>query len=403
MNPIINSRTDVDAYKFSMGQVVFHNYTDVSVRYKFTCRTPNVDLTPFINEIREQIDHLKNLTFDPLELQIMQVKMPWIQQDFIQYLSNSKLNPKEYVKVYQNNNVPGGISIDIEGPWLDTIWFEIPILAIISELYMRSKIKNQDAIIEYAIDKMINKMDNAQDKYHWKMPGFVDFGTRRRAFKMLQEKILETLGTFPCYLGTSNVSMGIKYNQKIFGTIAHEMIMAHAAFTCFDLSQKMALDVWQKEYRDQLGIVLTDTYTTDFFLKDFDKLFASTFSGVRQDSGDPFVIGEKIIEHYQKLGIDPYTKSIVFSDGLDFNKMVELHKYFQGRIKAGFGIGTSLTNDIGIQPLNIVIKLSHAKRGNEIWHPLIKISDSPGKTMCEDKDYERFILKVVNQRVSGEA
>lgn len=402
---IITSRCDQDSYKFSMGQAVFHNYTDVWVRYEFTCRSADVWLQEYIPFIKAEIENLGSLRFHKKEINGMRDNLPFLREDFLQYLSNSMLNP-EFVEIY-DTGVQGGVTIVIEGPWLDTIWFEVPILAIVSEVYMFDQLYKKGLTEEDALRisrrNLVDQIEQAMNKYGLdEFPRFADFGTRRRATVGVHRQTVRDMTTVvaqPC-LGTSNVMLGLECQTKIIGTMAHEWIMAHAAFTRFDLSQKMALNIWQKEYRDQLGVALTDTYTTDFFLQDFDGLLARSFSGVRQDSGDPVEIGYKFIRHYESLGIDPMTKQIIFSDSLNFDKIAMLAKEFEGKIKAGFGIGTNLTNNVGIKPLNIVIKLSHAKYGSNIWYPMIKLSDVDGKTMCPDKEYAEFVRKIVRERVA---
>ncbi|MFW5890824.1 MAG: nicotinate phosphoribosyltransferase [bacterium] len=402
---IITSLLDQDLYKFSMAQAIYHNYTDVNARYSFTCRSPNVNLTSFIGDIREQVNSFCNLQFTDRDINKIKSKesLDFLKDDFLQHLRNTRLN-SNYVTIRRTDE-QGYISIVIEGPWINTIWFEVPILAIISELYMQQMIKakefNQHILIDSHIRRIMEQINNAREKYNLEeFPKFADFGTRRRASKTFQTSILDFLNKYKNYgcIGTSNVKMGLEKDMKIIGTMAHEWIMAHSAFTRFDLSQKMALDMWQKEYREKLGIALSDTYTTDFFLKDFDGLFSKSFSGIRQDSGDPIEIGYKMIRHYDKLGINPTTKQIIFSDGLNFDKIAQLSKEFKGKIQTGFGIGTNLTNNIGIDPLSMVIKLSHIQYGNSTWYPTIKISDSPGKIMCKDKEYEKFVQKIIKDR-----
>jgi len=409
MEQIVTNRTDDDLYKFSMAQAVFHNYTDAWARYEFTCRAKDLDLSAHLLEIKEQIYAMNGMGFDGVTLLKMGKKLPFLKSDFLHYLNNSKLNTG-FVDIY-NSNSNGGIDIVIEGPWLDTIWFEVHILSIISEIYVRDQLVklgiSMDQAIENAKKRYEEKIRNAMKKYDLlTYPNFADFGTRRRASLALQREMLSFLKnhSFKLCVGTSNVMLGLENDMKIIGTMAHEWIMAHAGFTRFDLSQKMALNVWQKEYRDQLGIALTDTYTTDFFLKDFDGLLAKSYSGVRQDSGNPIEVGYKFIRHYENLGIDPMTKQIVFSDSLNFDKIVMLQKQFKDKIQTGFGIGTNLMNDIGfnVKPLNAVIKMTAIKYGNDIWYPTIKLSDSLGKSMCKDKEYSEFIQKVVRTKVEKE-
>jgi len=389
-----------------MAQGVFHNYTDVVVRYELTCRGEGVDLAKYAPFIEAEIKKMSELRFLDGEIEGMGSNLPFLKNDFLQYLRGSILNP-DYVTITEDESVRGGLSIVIEGPWLETIWFEVPILAIISEVYILDQLyqsgRTESEALEEARETLAEKIYKACKIYGFdEFPNFADFGTRRRASVSIHRELVGFLNTeYNCCIGTSNVMLGLENNMKIVGTMAHEWLMAHAAFTRFDLSQRMALDVWQKEYRDQLGVALSDTYTTDFFLKDFDDLLAKSFSGVRQDSGDPVEVGYKFIRHYESFGIDPMTKQIIFSDSLNFDKIAMLAKEFEGKIQAGFGIGTCLTNDIGIKPLNIVIKMSYAQRGNNVWYPMIKLSDVPGKTMCKDKEYAEFVRKIIKERIAS--
>jgi nicotinate phosphoribosyltransferase len=316
--------------------------------------------------------------------------------DFIDYLSFFKLNYR-HVNVFLDDN--GRMNIEIEGPWVLTILFEVPILAIVSELYHKQMHSDQLGqrivdglkLLNSKIDmvSMIGNIDEIGE------PRFADFGTRRRFSRPVQDLIVKNLDN-RCdnFVGTSNVYLAKKYGVKPIGTMAHEWIQAHQQLGVRVVdSQKEALQTWANEYRGDLGIALSDTIGFDAFLKDFDKYFAKLFDGCRHDSGDPIEWCKKLIDHYKKLGIDPKIKTAVFSDGLTFEKMLEIWNAFKDKINVSFGIGTNLTNDMGVRPLQIVIKMVECN-----GQPVCKISDSAGKLMCEDDDYLNYVKKVFKIR-----
>ncbi len=385
MTHIINSLIDTDFYKFTMMQVVLHQFPGAMAEYGFKCRTPDIDLTPYIDEIQAEVAALCKLRFQPDELKYL-AEVPFFKQDFIDFLRIFELN-LDFVHVTAQQ---GQFDISIKGPWLHTILFEVPVLAIVSEVYYRNqypkpnyqegytRLKNKIALINSQIDKKEFK--------------FSDFGTRRRFSRDWHEQIIKTFVTElqDNLIGTSNVYFAKLFNLKPIGTMAHEYLQA-----CQSLgprliySQQFALERWAREYRGELGIALSDVYGIDAFLRDFDLYFCKLFDGARHDSGDPFEWGEKLINHYQKIGIDPKTKRLVFSDQLSIQSAIDLFHHFKDRIKVTFGIGTSLTNDLGYTPIQIVIKMIECN-----GQPVAKVSDSPGKTMCKDASYLAYLKQV---------
>ena len=220
-----------------------------------------------------------------------------------------------------------------------------------------------------------------------------DFGTRRRFYSMWQREVIEILMK-ECpdnFVGTSNVKFAREFGTTAIGTMAHEWLQGFQALAPLHTFQKSALDVWAREYRGDLGIALTDIIGIDSFLKDFDKYFCKLYDGVRHDSGDPFVWCEKVIEHYEKMGIDPKTKLAIFSDGLTLELARKLYDKFHDRINVSFGIGTHLTNNLGTESMNIVIKMTKCN-----GQPVAKLSDSPGKGMCENETYLAWLKEVFN-------
>jgi len=385
---IIQSMLDTDFYKLTMMQAVLHNYPNTDVEWSFKCRNKE-DLTPYLPEIRRQIDSLADIALTEDQARYLE-KIPYIKPDFVRFLTLFRFNPR-YVNIKIEK---GELEIKIRGPWLQVILFEIPILAIVSEI--RNRFVYGDVQLEQATEQLYKKLDFL-DSYatpeELKSFHLADFGTRRRFSYKVQENIVEILkkdfkGVF---VGTSNVHLASEKNIAPIGTMAHEWLMPHQQIGCRLIdSQKAALETWVQEYRGELGIALTDVITTDAFLKDFDLYFAKLFDGLRHDSGDPIVFAEKCIKHYESLKIDPKTKTLVFSDGLNFKKAIDIQRAIGGRIKTSFGIGTSLTCDIpGVEPMNIVIKMTSCN-----GQPVAKISDSQGKTMCEDEEFVSYLKHV---------
>lgn len=389
---IIKSLLDTDAYKFSMGQAVFHTQPESFVKYKFTCRNKGVKLGFLVNKVNTELDSLCKLRFNSSELKALKDKMPYLKDDFMEFLRLLRLN-RLYIKA---QNVNDDLKIYIQGPWAYTIWFEVPVLAIVNELYFQSLNSNKIVIEAEGMKRLHNKLT---DVLYVDGFAFADFGTRRRySFDWQNKVIAETLHFFKSngrsnefFTGTSNVYFAIKYNIKAIGTMAHEWFQGHQQANGVSLFefQKVALERWSQEYRGLLGIALSDIIGFDAFLKDFDLHFSKLFDGCRHDSGDPFDWGEKLIDHYIRLDIDPKTKSAVFSDGLTFPKAIKLFSVFYERIKVSFGIGTSFTNDLGPKPLQIVIKMVEQNR-----RPTAKISDSSGKGMCEQPWFVDLLKKM---------
>lgn len=384
MKPIIQSLMDTDLYKFTMMQCVLHQFPSAGVSYQFKCRTDGVNLAQYKNEIQEEINHLCQLRFTEEELEYMRT-LDYISCDFVQFLRLFQLNADFVTLSAQDNE----LHIEIEGPWLHTIMFEVPLLAIISEVYLRST--HPDMSWSDGQQRLADKIQTIQTSGK---TGFIfsDFGTRRRFSRVWQEQVVRTLQKeVPDFFGgTSNVDLARRLGLVPIGTMAHEFFQACQALgpRLVD-SQKFALDTWTNEFRGRLGIALTDVVGMDAFLRDFDLYFAKLFDGLRHDSGDPVVWCNKAIEHYRKMKIDPKSKSMVFSDALNIDRAMHLYDLFQEETNPVFGIGTNITNDMGVEPLNIVIKMT---RCND--QPVAKISDSPGKAVCEDPSYLSYMSKV---------
>lgn len=388
---IIKSLLDNDLYKFTMMQVVLHHFSEIDVEYKFKCRTKGVDLRKIRPTLEAEISSLCDLKFTPDELAYLK-SLVFIKKDFIDFLQLFQLNP-DHIEVYEEDNE---LQVRIAGPWFLTILFEVPILAIINELYFQSLSQIYD--FEIAWKRCLEKIEmsfNMGTNYK-----FADFGTRRRFSLDWHRKIIHHLAKSKIadrnFVGTSNVLLAKECNIRPIGTMAHEFIQAGQAVGVRLVdSQKYMLQKWVDEFRGDLGIALSDTVGLDAFLYDFDKYFSKLYDGIRQDSGDPYEACEKIIAHYEKMKIDPKTKVVIFSDGLDFTQARDLLHKFQDRIGVSFGIGTNLTNDFpGIQPIQIVIKMIRCNN-----QPVAKISDTPEKGMCEDEQYLQYLKKVFSEKI----
>lgn len=385
---IIKSLLDTDLYKFTMQQTVLHQFPHANdVEFHFRCRTPNINLAQYIEEINAEVDHLCTLTFTEDELKYLG-SLRFIKPDYVDFLTLFRLQRK-YINVIDLGD--GQIDIVIKGPWLHTIPFEIYMLSIVNEVYFRHVSANDDKalIFEKGHGLLNEKIEQIKVDPSFK---FSDFGTRRRFSRDWQEEVIKTLKSEvpENFTGTSNVYFAMKYNLVPIGTMAHEYLQACQALgPRLRDSQKYALEVWVQEYRGDLGIALTDVIGLDAFLSDFDLYFCKLFDGVRHDSGNPYEWGEKILTHYQKMKIDAKTKQFVFSDGLDVPKAMDLHNHFKGRVKCFFGIGTNLTNDVGYKALNIVLKMTNCNNS-----PVAKLSDTPGKSMCNDEGYMTYLSSV---------
>ncbi|MBF0658868.1 nicotinate phosphoribosyltransferase [Psychrobacter sp. NG25] len=395
--PIITSLLDNDLYKFTMLQAMLHQFPQTHGVYRFRCRNNEDTVYPLADikeQLERQLDSLCELRFLEDELDYLR-SLRFMRSDFVDYLELFKLK-RRFITVSTDDE--GRLFVDIEGPMIQAMFFEVFVLAIVNELYFDA-LSNASVIEEgqRRLDEKVELLHQyavEQTKENGDTPPFIvaDFGTRRRFSKAWQAHVVQTLYQAEPKIvsGTSNVYLAKKLGMTPIGTMAHEFMQA---FQALDVrlrdSQKAALEAWVHEYRGDLGIALTDVVGMDAFLRDFDLYFAKLFDGLRHDSGDPYVWGDKAIAHYEKLKIDPKTKILTFSDGLDLDKAWELHQYFKDRIRTSFGIGTNLTNDMSLTPINIVLKLVECN-----GQPVAKLSDSPGKTMINNDTYLAYLRQV---------
>ena len=384
---VIKSLLDTDLYKFTMMQVVLHHFPAAQVEYRYKCRTQGVNLLPYLDEIRQEIHALCQLRFEPAELDYLK-SLRFIKSDFIDFLGLFHL-PEKCIEVSEGE-LPGEIAISVKGSWLHTILFEIPVLAIVNEVYFRNVCKNPDwAEGRKRLQTKMKLVLDATDLAEFRV---AEYGTRRRFSHVWHEEVVTTMKAQmgEHFAGTSNVWFAMKHGVLPLGTMAHEYLQACQALgPRLRDSQVFALETWAKEYRGDLGIALSDVYGLEAFLRDFDMYFCKLFDGARHDSGDPFDWGERMIAHYAANRVDARTKTLVFSDALTFPRAIELTRRFAGRCRTAFGIGTNLTNDLGHEPLQIVMKMIRCN-----GQPVAKVSDAPEKTMCDDKAYLAYLRQV---------
>ena len=397
MERIITSLLETDAYKFSMGQAIYHQFSDYKTTWSFKCRNEDVHFTKeMVDEIKRQLLLYTELRFKEDELEYLH-NITWIKGSYVDFL---RLWKPRYEDFTISDDAECGLSIETKGTWLNTSMYEIPTLAIVNEVYFR---------MAYDYDKLMESFKNRLDAKiarlesgEYDLAAFSEFGMRRRLSGEAQDLAVKRLAEAnlgrSVFVGTSNVYLAKKYNIKAVGTMAHEWIMCvgqgnHKHNPAY--SNWYALDAWVKEYGVLNGTALTDAITTDCFLKDFQLTYATLFSGVRHDSGSPFDWGDKMIAHYVSLGIDPKSKTLLFSDSLDFAKATEIKKYFEGRAKIAFGIGTYIANDTDAPALNIVMKTT-ACNGMDV----AKLSDVEGKGMCKNPDYIHYLERCINWRMT---
>ena len=376
---VIQSLLDLDQYKLSMCQAALHQFPSTEVELEFKCRDEQMALPLYHikDSVEREFREISGMRFTDEELKYLGT-FPFFKRDFIEFLRIYTPNV-DLVEFTGNYGEPLGITI--KGPWIHVILFETYLLSIVNQLYYEHWERTSEPSFswEYVGEKNLQQkikiLKTAPDGF-----SFSDFGTRRRFNFTWQEHVVTEFAKTGRLVGTSNVLLAMKHGLKAIGTQAHEWYQAGQALTRLEDSLTFMLDAWVREYRGQLGTALSDIVGVDAFLRNFDLFFCKVYDGVRHDSGDPFEFGEKIIAHYKKMGIDPKTKLIVFSDGLDIEKSIKLYNYFVDRIKVAFGIGTNLTNDVGFKALQIVIKMVRCN-----GQPVAKLSDSPGKCMCKEE------------------
>jgi nicotinate phosphoribosyltransferase len=391
MHPVITSLLDTDLYKFTMWQAMLHRHPQTQAEYTFVCRnTPAYPLAELAGEVNRELDSLCALSFRPSELAHLS-SLRFIRSDFVDFLRIFHFQ-RDFIEA--RGNAEGGLEIVASGPQVHVMAFEIFVLAIVNELYFR-RFDAREAWAEgrRRLAAKVTLLREFEREPKRATPfEFFDFGVRRRFSAEWHREVLVTLKReVPQFFkGASDVLFARDLGLVPIGTMAHEYLQTFQTLGVrLRDFQRAALEAWVQEYRGDLGTALTDVVGMDAFLNDFDLYFAKLFDGLRHDSGDPFVWGEKALKHYDKLRIDAKTKRLVFSDGLDLEKSFALYRHFADRTMVGFGIGTNLTNDMGLKTLHIVMKLTHANR-----QPVAKLSDSPGKLLCDDETFLAYLRQV---------
>lgn len=392
MEPVITSLLDTDLYKFTMWQTMLHRHPQTQAEYRFVCRNqPAYPLTELLDEVNAELDALCALSFSEDELRYLG-GLRYIKSDFVDFLRIFRFQ-RGFIQAFAEGDQ---LRIVAKGPQVHVMAFEIFVLAIVNELYFR-RFDRAAAEVEgrRRLEAKIATIEAFVQQPALRHPfELFDFGVRRRFSRPWQREVVQAFSArLPqVFKGTSNVRLACDLGLVPIGTMAHEYLQTYQALGVrLRDSQKAALEDWVQEYRGDLGIALTDVVGMDAFLADFDLYFAKLFDGLRHDSGDPLVWAEKALAHYAKLRIDPHTKRLVFSDGLTVDKAIAIYRALGDRTQLGFGIGTHLSNDVGLTPLNIVMKLTSAN-----GQPVAKLSDSPGKTLCDDATFLAYLRQVFN-------
>ena len=369
--PVV-SILDNDFYKFTMQNAVVHLFPKARAKYAFINRGVHLFPAGFDAALKTAIAELAELKLTKAEKIFLAQNCPYLDPVYLDFLQGYRYDPDE-VTVQQNG---AELSVTVEGYWYRTILWEVPLMFLICELYY--ELTGQKRVPD---DEVALIAKNKMEKYRALGITIADFGTRRRHSYEVQKITVKALKDYggPSFSGTSNVHLAMLWNTKPIGTHAHEWFMFHAAKYGFKMSNQLALENWVQVYRGDLGIALSDTYTTEVFFQQFDKKFSKLFDGVRHDSGDPIAFANKTIAHYRQYGIDPLSKTIIFSDSLNYEKVAHIAAYCSNKIGISFGVGTNFTNDVGLKPLNIVLKMTDALPDEGVWNPVVKLSDEKGK------------------------
>ena len=366
IEPILTSMLDDDWYKFTMGSVVFHLFPRAMATYEFINRGKTPFPDGFADELREQVIEMQTLQLTADEATWLKT-IPYIRPTYVEWFRGYQYDPSEVFISQEGYD----LRVKIAGPWYRTIFWEVKLLAIISELYFKMTGQSKADDWQWRIVNKTKKLSDAG--CHW-----IDFGTRRRYSKEVQDEVDRVMANKPGFLGTSNPHFAHKYGLVPHGTYAHECVMAMSALYGIRMANTMWMKHWSEHYEGNVGVALTDTFTTEKFLRDFGSYEARLFDGTRQDSGDPYAWATNMIEHYRKLNIPTTNKRLVFSDNLNDDKYISLDKVYRQYAQPVGGIGTFLTNDCGRKPLNMVIKMTSASFGHgEV--DVVKLSDDPGK------------------------
>jgi nicotinate phosphoribosyltransferase len=376
----LQSILDNDFYKFTMQQCVVKLFPRAKARYGFINRGKHSFPKGFAEVLRQSVDAMASLKLTKEEKKWLGAACPYLDPVYLDFLEGYSYDPSE-VKIVQAGDQ---LEVFAEGYWYRTILWEVPLLCLISENFYTTQNLQREGDEEVMVK---TKMEI--EAYGELGVSIAEFGTRRRHSFDVHQLVIETLKKYgKTFVGTSNVHLAMINGTKPIGTHAHEWFMFHAAKYGFKMANTVALEHWVNVYRGDLGIALSDTFTTNEFYEVFDKKFAKLFDGVRHDSGDPIEFADKTIQHYKKMGVNPLSKTIIFSDSLDLEKVNRIAEYCRGKIGISFGIGTNFTNDVGLKSMNIVIKMMEALPEAQPWTPVVKLSDVPGKHSGDEETIE---------------
>ena len=387
---IIKSILDTDLYKLTMQQAVVKIFPRAKVRYSFFNRGKTAFPEGFAEALRQEVKEMEKLAMTKDEKDFLVKNCHFLDPTYLDFLYGYRYDASEVGIIQQG----GELQVSIEGYWHRTILWEVPLMAAISELYFR-----MTGAVPWRENKRIENTNKKILLFRLNGIHYGDMGTRRRFSYANQLEVIEQMKgglRNENFTGTSNVHLAHILGVTPLGTQAHEWFMFHAVKYGYKMANSLAMEHWTDVYRGDLGIALSDTFTTEVFFKSFETKFAKLYDGIRQDSGDPIEFVDKTINHYDKLGINPKTKVIVFSDSLNPDKAVEIKDYCRGKIMCSFGIGTNFTNDVGVTPLNMVIKITEAKPEGDDWSDTIKLSDSEGKHLGNNEEIKtaKYVLKI---------
>lgn len=382
----MKSILDNDLYKFTVSYSYMKLFPEAEGTFEFIDRDNTEYSEEFVENLKIEFAKLSILSLTNREFIWVTDNIRFIPKFYWEWLQSFKFDNSKIVIELKNKH----LHIEVTDVLYKVSLYEVPILAIISEL--RNKMLGNVALNANVIEKLSEKvkLSNQHNLY------FSEFGTRRRFSFQVQNMVCHYLSTRATYCtGTSNVYLAMEYNMKPIGTHPHEWFMFHGAVYGYKQANYLALENWVNVYDGDLGIALSDTYTSDVFLKNLSRKHAKLFDGIRHDSGDPYLFVNKVIKRYKELGVDPTTKTIVFSNALDFPTYKEIVEYCRGRIRCAAGIGTNLTNDCDYKPANIVMKLTRCRiSSRDDWKTTVKLSDDPGKHLGCDVDICKYELGI---------
>lgn len=370
---------DTDLYKFTTSYAYIKLFPYAIGTFSFKDRDETAYTNEFLQRLHIAVDNLAKISLTNEELEYMTSHCRFLPKVYWEWLSSFRFQPDK-IKINLDEN--RHLNMEITDYLYKATLYEVPLLAIVSE------IKNQSLGNVVNTDEIISKLSEKVILSNKHQLSFSEFGTRRRFSFDVQDKVIGYLRKTSTYCtGTSNCYFAMKYDMKPMGTHPHEWFMFHGAQFGYKHANYMALENWVNVYDGDLGIALSDTYTSGIFLNNLSRKQAKLFDGVRCDSGDEFDFTDKLITRYRELGIDSTTKTIVFSNALDFEKALDIQIHCRGRIRCAFGIGTNLTNDTGFKPSNIVMKLTQCKMNiNQEWRECVKLSDDVGKYIGSEKE-----------------